>query len=151
MLPELLLLTGCILLTVWAGRQLWQRHLATRQLQENFYRAVLLREEARRYEVGRNQLIAAQIVTQKSVDVGTNTVRLAHNLIAAIPFTVLEQFPATREKAIAARKVHDKIAGNVYDSISIANQLIGHGLRQTLGTEQKKPAASDAGGKDKPK
>lgn len=144
MQPEIALLILLPAATAGVALLLWKLRLRLHDVRMSVLRETTLREEIRIYETSRAELIAAQKVAEKSVDVGTDTVRLAHNLIAAIPFTVLENIPATREGAKAARKAHDRIAGNVYDSLTIANKLIGHGLRQTLkpSKEQKTPPQS---------
>ncbi|MGH8539854.1 MAG: hypothetical protein ACRETW_05045, partial [Stenotrophobium sp.] len=96
------------------------------------YRARIRSEEIRRVAEARQQIAAAQAVAESAVDGGTAAVRLIHKGIAAIPFTILENIPATRDTTRQVRRIHDAISDGVYAGISIGNKLIGHAARSGI-------------------
>ncbi|MGH8461143.1 MAG: hypothetical protein ACRESS_06015 [Stenotrophobium sp.] len=89
-------------------------------------------EEIRRVAEAREQLAAAQAVAEGAVHGGTATVRAIHKGIASIPFTILENIPATRDTTRQVRRIHDAISDGVYAGISIGNKLIGHAARSAI-------------------
>ena len=80
----------------------------------------------------RDRLAEWQEISEKSLDEGTATVRAIHHAIAAIPFTILEAIPATRDTTRLVHGIHDVAANGVYAGISLANRALGKQLRQQL-------------------
>lgn len=78
------------------------------------------------------QLTQAQQISETAVAVGSGVVRAMHKGIAAIPFSILESIPATRDTTRVVRKTHDLISDAVYDSIGAVNRGIGAALRGNL-------------------
>ncbi len=87
--------------------------------------------ELRRVLDSAQRLAVASAVAEGSIEGGTRLVQGVHQGIAAIPFTILEAIPATRDPAKVVRKTHDFVAGGVYDAISGTNKLFGRVLRGT--------------------
>lgn len=73
-----------------------------------------------------------QNVTESLVDEGTSVVRTIHKEIASIPFEILEAIPATRDTTRVVRGVHDVTSDSIYAGISVANRLLGRGLRKSM-------------------
>lgn len=98
--------------------------------------ALLARAQARLNELERlreaQRIAAVQAVTQSAVEGGTRTVQVLHYGIAAIPFTIFELIPPTRDAARLVRKTHHFIADGVYGSISAVNRGVGWLLRRLL-------------------
>jgi hypothetical protein len=96
--------------------------------------ALLRRSQARLTALERareaQRIATAQALTEGAVEGGTRTVQVLHYGIAAIPFTILELIPPTREAARAVRKTHHFIADGVYGGISLVNRGVGAALRQ---------------------
>jgi hypothetical protein len=96
--------------------------------------ALLLRTQARLGELERlreqQRIAAMQAATEGIVEGGTRTVQVLHYGIAAIPFTILELIPPTRDATRRVRQTHHFIADRVYGSISAVNRGVGALLRQ---------------------
>ncbi|MGN6609393.1 MAG: hypothetical protein ACTHMS_20580, partial [Jatrophihabitans sp.] len=73
------------------------------------------------------------------VNLPTAATRLGHETIAAIPFTVLENIPATAETSRVVREIHDEISGAVYDIISGTTRGITGALRRGFTGSPKRP------------
>jgi hypothetical protein len=98
--------------------------------------ALLIRTRARLAELERlreaQRVAAVQAVTEKAVEGGARTVQVLHYGIAAIPFTILELIPPTRDATRLVRKTHHFIADGIYGGISAVNRGIGWLLRRAL-------------------
>jgi len=88
------------------------------------------------------KLREAQATAEQVIAAGGSVVRDVHKGIASIPFDVLESIPATRERAKAAREVHDSITEGVYGALAGLNRAVGRELRKGL-----KSASDDAASK----
>ena len=97
---------------------------------------LLTRTQARLNELERvreaQRVAAVQAVAEGAVEGGTRTVQVLHYGIAAIPFTILELIPPTRDAARMVRKTHHFIADGVYGGISLVNRGVGWLLRRAL-------------------
>lgn len=98
--------------------------------------------EAGRMKEANDRLAEWQEVTETTIDGGTQAVRAVHKGIAAIPFSILESIPATRDTAKVVRQVHDFTSDNVYAAISTVNRLAGERSRAYL--HGKKPAEAES-------
>lgn len=87
--------------------------------------------ELRRVLDSAQRIAVASAVAEGTVEGSTRLVQGVHHGIAAIPFTILEAIPATRDPAKVVRKTHDFIADGVYGAISGANKFLGRVLRGT--------------------
>jgi hypothetical protein len=76
------------------------------------------------------RIATAQALAEGAVEGGTRTVQVLHYGIAAIPFTIFELIPPTRDATRLVRKTHHFIADGVYGSISAVNRGVGAVLRQ---------------------
>lgn len=96
--------------------------------------ALLTRTQARLNELERlreaQRIATMQAVAEGAVEGGTRTVQVLHYGIAAIPFTILELIPPTRDATRVVRKTHHFIADGVYGTISVVNRGVGAALRQ---------------------
>lgn len=89
-----------------------------------------------------------QNVTESLVDEGTAVVRTIHKEIASIPFEILESIPQTRDTTRVVRSVHDVTSDSVYAGISVANRLLGRGIRKKMrvneeARDKQSPSTSD--------
>ena len=107
----------------------WQRLGCAR---ETLQRLEIEREEALRLQKAEQQLAQAQQISETAVAGGTEVVRAVHRGIAAIPFTILEAIPVTRDTTRVVRKTHDLISDAVYGSIRAVNRGVGVQLRRGL-------------------
>lgn len=87
-----------------------------------------LRRAAERLE----RMRATQELAETVVEGTTATVRAVHHGIASIPFGILEAIPPTRDVTRLVHGIHDVTADAVYGAISLANRLVGGGLRKGL-------------------
>jgi hypothetical protein len=101
-----------------------------RTLARRLRRAALQQAEAQRVLKARRQLADTAATAAAVVNAGNLTVQTAHQLIAAIPFGILEAIPATRDTTRIVRATHDAIAGLVYGAIGAASRQAAKGLRQ---------------------
>ncbi|TSE01982.1 hypothetical protein FOS14_00895 [Skermania sp. ID1734] len=134
MLPFSLALatSATIVLTLLVG--LYARRSATAAVE---MRAKCRRHDAyvgelSRYIDSRRTLADVADTAGAAVNLGNTVTRSSHEVIAAIPFEVLENIPATSETAKAVREVHDATAAVVYDAIGTVNQALGAALRRRL-------------------
>ena len=107
------------------------------QVQLSASRDALFRREIEQAEGERlwraeQQLAQAQEVSETAVSLGTGMVRGVHRGIAAIPFSILEAIPATRDTTRLVRKTHDLISDAVYGSIGAVSRGVGAKLRAGL-------------------
>ncbi len=116
------------------------RHLAreTSALNLALRRAALYHLEGARFIEGREQLLRAQESAEALVHGSTTIVRGVHHGIAAIPFSILEAIPATRDTTRIVRGVHDLTADTVYGAISAINRVLGREFRRSLNAPAKK-------------
>ena len=129
MLPSLLLAAFGLLgaFAAWQAVELSRRRQA---LVRRLRRAAAQQAEARRVLRTRRQLADTAAAAASVVNTGNLTVQTAHQLIAAIPFGILEAIPATRDTSRIVRATHDAIAGLVYGAIGAASREAGKGLRR---------------------
>ncbi|WP_293369112.1 hypothetical protein [Nevskia sp.] len=80
------------------------------------------------------KLREAQATAEQVIAAGGSVVRDVHKGIASIPFDVLESIPATRDRAKAAREIHDSITEGVYGALAGLNRAVGRELRKGLKT-----------------
>jgi hypothetical protein len=122
-----LLIGGATFTIAWQQRSLRQRceshllHVSNHQAE-----LVLFIENQR-------QLLEAQEILEDTIDITTATVRSIHKGIAAIPFSILEAIPVTRDTTRVVRGTHDLISDVVYSSISFANKTSGKVIRKGIG------------------
>jgi hypothetical protein len=128
-LPSLLLavlgLLGAV--AAWQAVELAGRR---RALARRLRRATVQQAETKRVARARRQLAETAAAAATAVNAGNFTVQTAHQLIAAIPFGILEAIPATRDTTRIVRATHDAIAGLVYGAIGAASRQAAKGLRQ---------------------
>ncbi|HUP92943.1 MAG TPA: hypothetical protein VM074_11900 [Solimonas sp.] len=142
-MAETLLALACIAGAALSGGCALRLHVGLAEMQRRLARIAVLQEERRRYLDAKQRVAAVQQASEAVVQIGTQTVRGVHEAIAAIPFTILESIPATREPAKVVRAVHDLTAKGVYGAIGAVNRLVGKGLRQALDVEVKDRKAQD--------
>ena len=132
MLPELIALLGLLLSTALLGGGLWRinRQIAASAVQLTRTAEVLA--EAGRMQQANDRLAEWQAVTETTIDGSTQAVRAVHKGIAAIPFSILESIPVTRDTAKLVREVHDFTSDNVYAAISTVNRMLGERSRAYL-------------------
>ncbi len=83
------------------------------------------------------RLADLQALSEQGIDGTARLVRGIHRGIAAIPFTVLEAIPVTRDTARLVRGVHDLTVDGVYGAIGVANRVGGKGLRAVAGLAER--------------
>lgn len=121
------LLLGVAAYAAWCNRRNTRsidsqlRYTAARQAE-----LVLLAEN-------QQQLLDVQQVLEGSIEGTTATVRAIHKGIAAIPFSILEAIPVTRDTTRVVRETHDFIADVVYSGISAVNKTSGNVMRKGIG------------------
>lgn len=140
-LSTLALLIATFALGAWSGVLGLRLHAASATLD----RCAVVNAEAQRLWIADRQLADAQRLSEGLVSGGTLTVRAIHKGIAAIPFTVLEAIPATRDTTRIVRASHDLISDAVYGTIDAVNRGVGAGLRAGLKAGTQKPHKPDAG------
>lgn len=136
-MPELAL-AGCCLLTLLVAAQAIGLARQQRALALELRRAAIHQSETRLLAAARARFADLQELTEGAVAGGTTVVRTIHRGIAAIPFTVLESIPATRDTTKLVRGIHDFTADTVYGAISTINRVLGSGVRQSLKPSPKK-------------
>lgn len=125
-----LLLTIGLLLVV--ARRLLKLKSELQQLDADLQRALADgRHQAERLAT-LEKLREAQATAEQVIAAGGSVVRDVHKGIASIPFDVLESIPATRERAKAAREVHDSMTAGVYGALAGLNRAVGRELRKGL-------------------
>lgn len=129
MFPSLLL-CAFSLLGVFAAWQATELAGRRKVLARRLHRATVQQAETRRALRARKQLADTAAAAATAVNAGNFTVQTAHQLIAAIPFGILEAIPATRDTTRIVRATHDAIAGLVYGAIGAASQQAAKGLRR---------------------
>lgn len=115
LVSSLLIGLACLALTIVVARQALRRERALRELEvaaarhraEVAERALFAQSRAELAETAGDPLTLPAEIT-----------RATHQGIAAIPFGILEQIPATAEGAKAVREIHDEISRSVYQAIS---------------------------------
>ena len=119
----LLLLSSALVVVVLAGTAVAgvlvrRREHALAELALDVSRHRFLVAERERFLASRESLAAAGDSGAAVVTVPTEVTRFGHQAIAAIPFTVLGQIPATAPASKVVRDIHDEISRTVYDAIS---------------------------------
>ena len=66
------------------------------------------------------------------LDGGTSATQLGHQLIAAIPFAILEAIPVTRPVTKVVHGVHDATADSVYKLLGVAAREASRRMRESL-------------------
>jgi hypothetical protein len=132
-LISLVLVLLCGVLTVLAGLDVVRQRRAIEQLRGSVIRQRAYRAERERFRAVREQVVGTTDLTTGIVNLPTAVTRKGHETIAAIPFTVLENIPATAEASKVVRAIHDEIADAVYDAISGTTKSISDVIRRGLG------------------
>lgn len=70
-------------------------------------------------------LLEKQKMAERVIDKGSTIVETVHKNISKITFGILESTPATGPPSRIVRKIHDRTAAGVYDSIRFINKGIG--------------------------
>jgi len=97
-------------------------------------RARVEHTERARFIGSREAVAEGSDLASAVVTVPTAVVRFSHEAIAAIPFTVLENIPATAETSKVVREIHDEISHVVYDVIEGTTRGIAGMIRRGLST-----------------
>jgi hypothetical protein len=143
-LISLLLACVCLALTAFAWTDARRQQHAVAQLRADITRQRVDQEERARFVASRESIGDAGESTTALVTVPTAITRLSHDAIAAIPFTVLENIPATAETSKVVREIHDEISHAVYDAITGTTRGIAGLIRRGLvGPAKPPPAAPD--------
>jgi len=77
-----------------------------------------------------------QKLAQEVIDKGSTIVENVHKTISNITFGILKSTPATGQTSRIVRKIHDRTAGGVYNSIRLINKGIGNIADELLGTDK---------------
>lgn len=136
---ELSLFAGCLCATAGLVWWLWRLNRAIGDGAAQLTRTAAIRAEALRMREANERLAEWQQITESSVAGGTQAVRAVHKGIAAIPFSILEAIPVTRDTTRVVRAVHDLTSDRVYAAISTVNRLLGETSRHAIGDAAKKP------------
>ena len=131
-LISLLLVLLCGLLTVLAALDLLRQRRAIEQLRGAVVRQRAYRAERERFRAARDQFAGTGDLAGDLINLPTAATRKGHETIAAIPFTVLENIPATAETSKVVREIHDEISGAVYDIITGTTKGISDVIRRGL-------------------
>lgn len=143
-MTEMLLAAGaCMSATLVLALLLWRTIAALAQATRQVDARAAIQAESQRLQLADRQLADAQRLSEAAVSGGTSAVQAIHKGIAAIPFTILESIPVTRDTTRIVRASHDLISDAVYGTIKAVNSGIGAGLRAGLeaGVKKPKPAA----------
>lgn len=139
----MLLLTASAVMARWTRRLDAQVAAHAAQLA----RTAAVQAEAMRMQQANARLAEWQQVTQETIEGGSEAVRAVHMGIAAIPFSIFEAIPRTRQASKLLRRVHDLTSDSVYSAISTVNRLVGEISREKLGeptaSKLKQARASD--------
>jgi hypothetical protein len=95
-------------------------------------RAAIYHQEGARFMESRKLLANVGSTAEATVEGGTALVRAVHHGIAAIPFSILEAIPATRDTTRVVRTIHDLAADSVYSAISAINRVFGKSVRKPV-------------------
>lgn len=147
-MAELALALAVLVATLWASRGELLILRALGQHRDQLFRLETQRAETLRLQQAEQRLAEIQRLTECAISGGTQVVRAVHKGIATVPFSVLENIPATRETTRVVRAVHDAISDGVYAGIGALNRGIGSRLRQ--GLSEPPPAAPTESEQDKP-
>jgi len=115
LVSALLIGLACLALTIVVARQAIRRERALRELEVAAARHRAEVAERALFAQSRAELAEA---TSDPLTRPAEITRATHQGIAAIPFGILEQIPATAEGARAVREIHDEISRGVYQAIS---------------------------------
>ena len=126
-------------LLLFVGQRVLRLKTELQQLDADLQRALADgRHQAERLAT-LEKLRETQATAEQVLAAGGSVVRDVHKNIASIPFDVLESIPSTRDRAKAAREVHDTITDGVYGALAGLNRAVGRELRKGL-----KAASDDA-------
>lgn len=161
-LISLLLAAVCLAVTVLAWFDARHRERALDDLRGDIVRQRVDREERARFLRSREAVADSGDLATAVVNVPTAITRFGHDAIAAIPFTVLENIPATAETSKVVRELHDEISHAVYDVISGTTKGIAGFIRRGLTApaqptaaqppvERRPPAQQPPAGTDEPR
>lgn len=88
-------------------------------------------------------LLEKQKMAEEVIDKGATIVETVHKTISEITFGILESTPGTGPPSKIVRKIHDRTAAGVYDSIRSINKGIGK-ITSGLLVSDKDRASKDA-------
>jgi hypothetical protein len=141
-LISLLLACVCLAITAFAWSDARRQQRAVEQLRADIVRQRADRSERAVFLASRQAIADGGDATTTLVTLPTTITRFGHDAIAAIPFTVLENIPATAETSKVVREIHDEISHAVYDAISGTTRGIAGLIRRGL-TGPPKPPEDD--------
>ena len=130
MFGETLALIGAVIATALSGYVVFglRREAVGRTAEIRRLRAIAAENtRVRRTIVAIDRTVEGTALT---VGVGTDIVATTHNLIASIPFGILEAIPVTRPVTKVVHTIHDQIAGGVYGMISGASRTLGNSTKR---------------------
>jgi hypothetical protein len=131
-LISLLLAVVCLGVTAIAWVDARHRGRALDDLRSDIARQRIDRQELGRFLRSREAVAEGGDLTIAVVNAPTAITRFSHDAISAIPFTVLENIPATAETSKIVREIHDEISHTVYDVISGTTKGIAGLIRRGL-------------------
>lgn len=156
MVPELSFAAALLGASVLAGITLWLllacRPLETglRQTAGQLQRTAAWRAEVTWWLRASARLAQWQKFTEATIGGSTQAVRSVHFGVAAIPFSILEAIPVTRDTTRLVRGVHNLTANAVYGAIGAVNQWVGLALRAANGSPGQPESLVSGGAASKP-
>lgn len=130
--------TATVLLVPWVLRAA----AAQGELESMIVRTSAARRERARFASTREAIAETAENAAEAVQLGAATVQVGHEVIAALPFGVLEAIPATRSGTKRVRSVHDDTADGVYRAISVISGAVGNVVSRRM-KGSAKPAEDD--------
>ncbi len=125
-----------VVATVFVARAALRADGAQRELESTIVRTSAARRERARFATTREAIAGTAESAAEAVQFSAATVQVGHEVIASIPFGVLEAIPATRAGTKRVRSVHDETAGGVYRAINVISGAVGNVVsRKMKGTE----------------
>lgn len=122
--------------TVVALRLAQRAGAVQRELESTIVRTSAARRERLRFASTRHAIAGTAENAAEAVQLSAATVQAGHEVIAAVPFGLLEAIPATRAGTKRVRSVHDDASGGVYRAINVASSAVGNVVSRRLkGTE----------------
>jgi hypothetical protein len=118
LISALLIGLACLALTVLTALQAIRRERALRELEVAAARHRAEVAERRLFVQSREDLADVAEGGSAALTLPAEITRATHQGIAAIPFGILEQIPATAQQTKVVREIHDEISRGVYQAIS---------------------------------
>jgi hypothetical protein len=118
LISALLIGLACLGLTVVVALQVIRRERALRELEVVAVRHRAEVAERRLFVRSREEVADIADAGTAALTLPAEITRATHQGIAAIPFGILEQIPATAQQTRVVRGIHDEISRGVYQAIS---------------------------------